>query len=67
MAKIFVSVLNPSSDRTLTILREALPQIRSAVAHSLRIKKIPQLALELDQSVANGARIAALLAGKVHT
>lgn len=63
VACIYVSVYDDSSAPTkLDRLREALPQLRSKVAHELRLKKMPKLIIELDKSVAHGARISALLA-----
>ncbi|MSR13550.1 MAG: 30S ribosome-binding factor RbfA [Gammaproteobacteria bacterium] len=62
IACIYVSVYGTSSAPTkLEPLRDALPQLRSKVAHELRLKKMPKLIFELDKSVSHGARISELL------
>ena len=60
-ARIFVSVYGANDTPNLAPLREALPAVRTLAARTMRIRKIPQLALEFDDSVARGARIAELL------
>lgn len=61
-ARIFVSVLGgPSLIQALAKLREALPRLRSHVAGELRVKRLPDLHLESDESITRGVRIAELL------
>lgn len=62
-ALILVSVYgHGDAPPNLAPLRAALPALRSLIARAMRIRKIPQLALALDESIGRGARIAELLA-----
>jgi ribosome-binding factor A len=62
IACIYVSVYGGVEQANkFDTLREALPQLRSKVAHELRLKKMPKLTLELDDSAARSVRIAELL------
>lgn len=61
-ARIFVSVLGgPPLAEALTNLRGVLPRLRTLVAGELRLKRLPELHLESDESVARGVRISELL------
>jgi ribosome-binding factor A len=62
IAKIFVSVLgNPGDVDAMGELRARLPQIRSAVAQDLRLKKVPSLKLSEDSSAARSVHLSELL------
>lgn len=62
VARLFVSVMgHPDPGSVLAGLREALPDIRSAVARDLPLKKVPALQVAEDKSIAQGARISELL------
>ncbi len=65
VATLFVSVYGEQAkSAALEPLRAALPQMRSLIARDLRLKKVPTLVLEFDETVARGARISELLASR---
>ncbi len=62
-AKVLVSVIGPSADRHATIVAmgRKMPFVRHELGKRLRLKRIPQFHLELDESVERGTRILHLL------
>lgn len=61
-ARLHVSIMGGTDPGVvLAALRERLPVLRTAVARSLPLKKVPALQVLEDQSIAQGARIADLL------
>jgi ribosome-binding factor A len=62
-AKVFVSVIGQPADRkaTLTALGRAMPFIQHELGKRLRIKRIPQFHLELDDTLERGTRVLHLL------
>ncbi len=62
-AKVFVSVIGQAEDRkaTLTALGRAMPFIQHELGKRLRIKRIPQFHLELDETLERGTRVLHLL------
>lgn len=62
-AWVYVSVLGSAEEqqRTLDGFRAARSYIRRELAHRLSIRRIPDLAFELDRSAEYGARIDELL------
>lgn len=62
-AKVFVSVIGQAADRkaTLTALGRAMPFIQHELGKRLRIKRIPQFHLELDDTLERGTRVLHLL------
>ena len=62
VATLFISVLGQARPiDVVTEMRGFLPQVRSAVARDLRLKKCPALQVVEDRSIVQGARIAQLL------
>ena len=62
-AKVFVSVIGQAEDRkaTLSALGRAMPFIQHELGKKLRIKRIPQFHLELDDTLERGTRVLHLL------
>ncbi len=62
-AKVWVSVIGQKSDRdeTLRALRAAMPFIRHELGKRLRIRRIPDLHVHLDDSAVRGTRILHLI------
>lgn len=62
-AKVWVSVIGGKSDRDETIraLAQAMPFIRHELGRRLRIKRIPELHVRLDDSAERGTRVLHLL------
>ena len=62
-AKVYVSVIGQAADRkaTLSALGRAMPFIQHELGKKLRIKRIPQFHLELDDTLERGTRVLHLL------
>jgi ribosome-binding factor A len=62
-AKVLVSVIGPAADRKATIvaLGRAMPFVRHELGKRLRLKRIPEFHLELDDSLERGTRVLHLL------
>ena len=62
-AKVWVSVIGQKGDRdgTLRALGQAMPFIRHELGRRLRIKRIPELHVQLDDSAERGTRVLHLL------
>ena len=62
-AKVWVSVIGPAETRQASVqaLQRAMPFIRAQLGRRLRIKRIPEFAVRLDESVERGARVLQLL------
>jgi ribosome-binding factor A len=62
-AKVWVSVIGQKTDRdeTLRALGDAMPFIRHELGRRLRIKRIPELHVKLDDSAERGTRVLHLL------
>jgi ribosome-binding factor A len=62
-AKVWVSVIGERGDRdeTLRALRAAMPFIRHELGRRLRIRRIPELHVQLDDSAERGTRVLHLL------
>jgi len=63
-ARIFVSILSQGGDQeaqTIKALESAKGFVRSRLARSLRLKRVPQVSFAIDRSIEQGARIEDLL------
>jgi ribosome-binding factor A len=62
-AKVWVSVIGQPTEREATIaaLRRAMPFVRHELGSRLRIKRIPDLHVQLDDTAERGTRILQLL------
>jgi len=62
-AKVWVSVIGQPAEReaTMAALRHAMPFIRHQLGGVLRLKRIPELHLQLDDTAERGTRILRLL------
>ena len=62
-AKVLVSVIGPAEDRrtTLVAMGRKMPFVRHELGKRLRLKRIPEFHLELDDSLERGTRILHLL------
>jgi ribosome-binding factor A len=62
-AKVFVSVIGQAADRkaTLNALGRAMPFVRHELGKRLRIRRIPEFHLELDDTLERGTRVLQLL------
>src|SRR5512142_688341 len=58
-ARIWVSVIGQPEERKATAhaLRRALPYIRHELGSRLRLRRIPELHLELDETAERGTRV----------
>ncbi len=63
-AKVWVSVIGQTAEReaTLTALRNAMPFIRHELGQRLRMRRIPDLHVQLDDTAERGTRILQMLA-----
>jgi len=62
-ARVWVSIIGQKAERdaTLSALGRAMPFVRRQLGGRLRLKRIPELHLRLDDSVARGTRVLHLL------
>jgi ribosome-binding factor A len=62
-AKVWVSVIGQPAEReaTLAALRRAMPFVRHELGSRLRIKRIPDLHIHLDDTAERGTRVLQLL------
>jgi ribosome-binding factor A len=62
-AKVFISVLGSETEKksSLAGLRSATGFIRHELGHRLRLKYVPEIILEYDNSIEEGSRILALI------
>jgi ribosome-binding factor A len=62
-ARVWVSVIGQPQERDATIaaLRRAMPFVRHELGKTLRIKRIPDLHVELDDTAQRGTRVLRLL------
>jgi ribosome-binding factor A len=62
-AKVWVSVIGQPAEReaTMAALRRAMPFVRHELGTRLRIRRIPDLHLELDDTAERGTRVLRLL------
>ncbi|MGH2475522.1 MAG: 30S ribosome-binding factor RbfA [Candidatus Limnocylindrales bacterium] len=62
-ARVWVSVIGQPAERDATIaaLRRAMPFVRHELGKSLRIKRIPDLHVQLDDTAERGTRVLRLL------
>jgi ribosome-binding factor A len=62
-AKVFVSVIGQPADRkeALRALGRAMPFVRHELGKRLRLKRIPEFHLELDETLERGTRVLRLL------
>src|SRR5262245_20050598 len=62
-AKVWVSVIGQPKERTETIaaLGRAMPFVRHELGRTLRLKRIPDLHVELDDTAERGTRVLQLL------
>ena len=62
-ARVWVSVIGQPAERTTTIaaLARAMPFVRRELGRTLRIKRIPDLHVELDDTAERGTRVLQLL------
>jgi ribosome-binding factor A len=62
-ARVWVSVIGGQAERTATIsaLERAMPFVRRELGRRLRIKRIPELQVRLDDSAERGTRVLRLL------
>src|SRR4029077_7493757 len=62
-AKVWVSVIGSTAEReaTLTALGHAMPVVRHELGKRLRIRRIPELHLRLDDALERGSRVLHLL------
>ena len=62
-ARVWVSVIGQPAERTATIaaLSRAMPFVRRELGRTLRIKRIPDLHVELDDTAERGTRVLRLL------
>jgi ribosome-binding factor A len=64
VARVWVSVIGQPAERDLTVkaLEHALPFVRHELGSRIRIRRIPELQLRLDDTVQRGTRVLRLLA-----
>ncbi len=62
-AKVWVSVIGSEDERkeTLSALRRAMPYVRHGLSSKIRMRRIPELDVRLDDSIDRGTRILHLL------
>ena len=62
-ARVWVSVIGSEDERkeTLSALRRAMPYVRHGLSSKIRMRRIPELDVRLDDSIDRGTRILHLL------
>ena len=62
-ARVWVSVIGQPAERTATVaaLGRAMPFVRRELGRTLRIKRVPDLHVELDDTAQRGTRVLQLL------
>ena len=62
-AKVWISVIGQPAERrgTVTALQRAMPFVRHELGRALRIKRIPDLHVHLDETAERGTRVLQLL------
>ena len=62
-AKVWVSVIGTDEQRkaTLSALRRAMPYVRHSLNSKIRLRRIPELEVRLDDSLVRGTRVLHLL------
>ena len=62
-ARVWVSLIGQPSERasTLAALRRAMPFVRHLLGGRVRLRRIPELHVEVDESVERGTRVLQLL------
>ena len=60
-AKVFYTVLGPDAEAAGEGLSRAAGFLRSALAHQLTIRKVPELHFEFDESVERGVRLSRII------
>ena len=60
-AKVFYTVMGPDAEAAGEGLARAAGFLRSALAHELTIRKVPELHFEFDESVERGVRLSRLI------
>lgn len=62
-AKVWVSVIGSEDERkaTLAALRRAMPFIRHGLGSKIRMRRIPELDVRLDDSIERGSRVLQIL------
>ncbi len=62
-ARVWVSVIGQPAEReaSLAALRRALPYVRHLLGERVRLRRIPELHLRVDESVERGTRVLQLL------
>ena len=60
-ARLYVSVLGAEESVVLKLLHEQVREFRHHVANHMRLPTIPDLTFHIDDSLARGARVSALL------
>jgi ribosome-binding factor A len=63
-ARVFVSVLGTDAERAATFegLKSVAHHLRGSIGRALRLRAAPEIEFRLDESIAQAARIEALLA-----
>lgn len=64
-AKVYISVLGDQviKENTMKSLRNAKGFLRTAIAKSVDIRRVPELIFEMDESISYGLHISKLLSG----
>ena len=62
-ARVWVSVIGQPDDRTATVraLERAMPFIRHELGKRLRLRRIPEFSVRLDESIERGSRVMQLI------
>jgi ribosome-binding factor A len=62
-ARVWVSVIGSEQERktTLSALRHAMPYLRRGLGSKLRLRRIPELEVRLDDTVERGTRVLQIL------
>jgi ribosome-binding factor A len=63
-ARVFVSVIGQPAERTVTLraLERALPFVRHELADRVRLRRVPELHLRVDDTAQRGTRVLQLIA-----
>src|SRR5258708_2552109 len=62
-AKVWVSVIGQPADRVATVraLEHAMPFVRRELGKRLRLRRIPEFSVRLDESIERGSRVMQLI------
>lgn len=62
-AKVFISIFGKDKDESMNALKSAAGFIRNKLAHSMKIKTVPELVFALDEGMEHAEKINKIIEG----